>query len=199
MQQLLDRLGIVTREAAQAAGFEGGFTAAYGVLKAMEEAGRVRRGYFVSGLGATQFALPGVVDRLRALREPAEHPESVLVAAVDPANPYGTALPWPDRPEGRRPMRIAGSHVILVDGYLAAWLAKSERQMLTFTDSVGERDPELVRREIARVLAAEVGPGKRRAILIEEADSQPVHESPMAPALLNSGFIRTNQGYLKRL
>jgi ATP-dependent Lhr-like helicase len=199
VQQLLDRLGIVTREAAQAAGFEGGFTTVYGILKAMEEAGRVRRGYFVSGLGATQFALPGVADRLRALRDPSEEPESVLLAATDPANPYGTALAWPERPEGRRPMRMAGASVILLDGYLVAWLAKGERQLLTFTGGIGEREPSAVRREIAQAIAAEVAPGKRRAILIEEVDGQRAHDSPMAETLHESGFLRTSQGYLKRL
>ena len=86
----------------------GGFAAAYGILKAMEEAGRVRRGYFVAGCGAAQFALPGAVDRLRAVRERSGEPAAVVLAATDPANPYGAALPWPDRPEGRRPMRTAG-------------------------------------------------------------------------------------------
>jgi ATP-dependent Lhr-like helicase len=199
VQQLLDRLGIVTREAAQAAGFDGGFTTAYGILKAMEEAGRVRRGYFVSGLGATQFALPGAADRLRALRDPAAEPESILLAATDPANPYGTALPWPERPEGRRPMRMAGAHVILMDGYLVAWVAKGGRQLLTFTENIGERNVVEVRSEIARILAAQVAPGKRRAILVEEVNGESAHLSAMAALLAESGFLRTNQGYLKRI
>src|SRR6266496_2821319 len=87
VHQLLERHGIVTREAVQAEGLAGGFAAVYGVLKAMEDAGRVRRGYFVAGRGATQFALPGAVDRLRALREPGEEPRYVFLAATDPANP----------------------------------------------------------------------------------------------------------------
>ncbi|HEY4119772.1 MAG TPA: crosslink repair DNA glycosylase YcaQ family protein, partial [Byssovorax sp.] len=94
---LLDRHGVVTREAVQAEGIEGGFSAVYEVLKAMEEAGRVRRGYFVEGLGATQFALPGADDRLRALREAPREPGVVVLAATDPANPYGAALAWPER------------------------------------------------------------------------------------------------------
>ncbi|HEV8474793.1 MAG TPA: crosslink repair DNA glycosylase YcaQ family protein, partial [Methylomirabilota bacterium] len=133
-QQLLDRHGVLTREAVQAEELEGGFSAVYGALKALEEAGRVRRGYFVSGRGATQFALAGVVDRLRSVRELAETMQSFLIAATDPANPYGAALPWPERDEGRRPMRMAGALVLLIDGALAAWLGRGERQLLTFAE-----------------------------------------------------------------
>ena len=96
-------------------------------------------------------------------------------------------------------MRMAGAHVILVNGYLVAWVVKGERQLLTFTDNVGERTSAEVRAEIARVLAAEVAPGKRRAILLEEVDGESVHHSPMAGPLFESGFLRTSQGFLKRL
>jgi ATP-dependent Lhr-like helicase len=202
-QQLLSRYGVLTREAVQAEGIEGGFSAVYGVLKAMEEAGRVRRGYFVSGLGATQFSLPGVVDRLRSLREPPEEMESILLAATDPANPYGASLSWPERPEGRKPMRMVGASVLLIDGALAAWVSRGERQLLTFMDSFLEQFPERqaeeVWAEIARVLAAEVAPGKRRAFFVEEVDGKPTADSAIAPALLEAGFIRTSHGYLKRL
>ena len=123
-QQLLARHGVVTREAVAAESIAGGFGLVYPVLKQLEETGRVRRGYFVAGLGATQFALPGALDLLRSLREAPDEPEVVVLAATDPANPYGAALPWPDRPEGRRPMRTAGSIAILVDGRLAGWLGR---------------------------------------------------------------------------
>ncbi|HET7700578.1 MAG TPA: crosslink repair DNA glycosylase YcaQ family protein, partial [Candidatus Limnocylindria bacterium] len=170
VRQLLDRHGVITREVVQNEEIEGGFTAVYGVLRAMEEAGRVRRGYFVAGRGAAQFALPGAVDRLRALREPdPDVAQVVTIAATDPANPYGAALGWPNNgtssSEGRpvderassdehgpsderalrRPMRTAGALVVLIDGVLAAWLARDrpsssgsravpwgERTLLTF-------------------------------------------------------------------
>ena len=134
---LLERHGVLAREAVLAEGVEGGFAGVYGVLKALEETGGVRRGYFVAGLGAAQFALPGAVDRLRAERPavgaaPAGPPPAALVlAATDPANPYGAALPWPDRPGGR-PSRAAGAYVVLVDGEPAAYLERGGRSLVTF-------------------------------------------------------------------
>ncbi len=122
---LLERHGVVTREAVATEGVEGGFAAVYPILRAMEDAGRIRRGYFVDGLGAAQFALAGALDRLRAVREPAEPTATGavhLLAASDPANPYGAALPWPRRGEtDRRPLqRAAGAYVVLVDGIAVA-------------------------------------------------------------------------------
>ena len=120
----------------------GGFGVVYPVLKAMEEAGRLRRGYFVAGLGATQFALPGALDLLRSLRDtgPAaplssDATETAVLAAADPANPYGATLPWPPpRPTdaGRGPTRTVGATVVLVDGALAAYLPRGDRQLLAF-------------------------------------------------------------------
>ncbi len=98
-QQLLSRYGVVTRDVAAAEGISGGFSAVYDVLKALEDAGRIRRGYFVGGVGATQFALPSALDLLRSLRETPDDPETVALAATDPGNPYGTLLPWPADPE----------------------------------------------------------------------------------------------------
>ncbi len=198
VRALLDRHGVITREAVQAEGIAGGFAAVYGVLKAMEDAGRARRGYFIAGRGATQFALPGAVDRLRAYRALPEEPQAAIVAATDPANPYGAALGWPDRPEGRRPMRSAGALVVLVDGALGAWMGKGEDRLLTFVDEDGERDPAVVRRAIAAALAREVGPGGRKALLIEEVDGAPCGESTLAPALLAAGFLPTPRGLLRR-
>src|SRR5947208_1831271 len=131
VRELLERHGVLTRETVRAEGLAGGFASAYGILKAMEDAGRVRRGYFVAGCGAAQFALAGAVDRLRAVRDRPTEPEAVILAATDPANPYGAALPWPERPEGRKPMRTAGAVAILVDGRLAGWLGRGEEQLLT--------------------------------------------------------------------
>ena len=197
VHQLLERHGIVTREAVQAEGLAGGFAAVYGVLKAMEDAGRVRRGYFVAGRGATQFALPGAVDRLRVVREASEQPTVVTIAATDPANLYGAALPWPERAEGRRPMRSSGALVVLIDGVLAAWLARDERALLTFTDG-DEHEVATARGLIATALAAEASPERRAPFFLDEIDGLPVDESPLAEPLRSAGFARTPRGYMKR-
>ncbi|MGO8672443.1 MAG: DEAD/DEAH box helicase [Capsulimonadaceae bacterium] len=199
VNQLLERYGILTREAVQAEGISGGFSSIYGVLKVMEDAGLVRRGYFVAGLGATQFAVPAAVDRLRSVREPDDELHAVLLAATDPANPYGAALPWPEAGEGRRPMRQAGASVILVDGAPAAWIARSERQLVTFPEAVRDRNPADVSLSIARLLADRVTSLNRRAILIEAVDGRPPRETSMAPAFVEAGFRAAGDGYLKRL
>ena len=196
-QQLLERHGVITRELVQYEGAEGGFAAVYGVLRAMEEAGRVRRGYFVAGRGAAQFALPGAVDRLRDLREPGEEPAVITLAATDPANPYGSALGWPERDAGRKPMRVAGSLVILVDGALTAYVARDEHSVLTFIEGE-ERDVSRARAAVARALAAEAVPERRDPLFIEEIDGAPVDESPLAEPLRAAGFMRTPRGYLLR-
>jgi ATP-dependent Lhr-like helicase len=195
--QLLERHGVITRELVQYEGAEGGFAAVYGVLRAMEEAGRVRRGYFVAGRGAAQFALPGAVDRLRAMREPGDEPSIITLAAADPANPYGAALGWPDRDTGRKPMRVAGSLVILVDGALAAYVARDEHGVLTFIDGE-DREVARARAAVARALAAEAVPERRDPLFIEEIDGAPVDESPLAEPLRAAGFVRTPRGYLLR-
>lgn len=207
VQQLLERHGVITRELVHHEGVEGGFVAAYGVLRAMEEAGRVRRGYFVAGRGAAQFALPGAVDRLRAMREPGEEPAVVTLAATDPANPYGAALDWPGGPRattdgsvrerGRKPMRAAGSFVILVDGALAAYVARDEHSVLTFIEGE-EPGATQTRALVARALAAEAVPERRDPLFIEEIDGAAVDESPLAEPLRAAGFARTPRGYLLR-
>jgi ATP-dependent Lhr-like helicase len=198
VNQLLDRYGVLTREAVIAEGIGGGFTSIYGVLKAMEDAGLIRRGYFVSGLGATQFALPGAVDRLRTLREPPDRMQTIMLAAVDPANPYGAALPWPDIDEGRRPMRQAGAHVFLIDGALAAWMPRSEKQLVTFLDNVPDRDPTEVAYEIAKTLADLVTSLRRRAVFIDDVNGKHPNETPMSSAFREAGFSMSSQGFQKR-
>ena len=195
VRQLLERHGVVTRETVRAEGFTGGFATAYGVLKAMEDSGRVRRGYFVSGCGAAQFALPGAVDRLRSVRERPDEPHGVVLAAADPANPYGAALPWPERPEGRKPMRTAGALVALVDGRLAAWLGRGEEQLLTF---VGDDDPDSTYAALARALADLVDPDGLRTLFIQTIDGAAVDDTPLAEPLRAAGFARTPRGYLLR-
>ncbi|WP_217652591.1 Lhr family helicase [Streptomyces aidingensis] len=139
---LLDRHGVITRGAVAAEGVEGGFAAAYRVLSAFEERGQARRGYVVEGLGAAQFALDGAVDRLRAVgsareRAPAAPaPRAVVLAAADPANAYGAALPWPEPPDGagHKPGRKAGALVVLVDGRLMLYVERGGRTLLAWDE-----------------------------------------------------------------
>jgi ATP-dependent Lhr-like helicase len=137
---------------------QGGFAAVYPVLRTLEESGRIRRGYFVRGLGGSQFAHPGALERLRALRETYEGDDEdaarpgVVLAATDPANPYGAALPWPPG-EGARPMRAAGTHVVLVEGALAAFLGRGEKELRTFVPA-DEPSRSRVLRALALALAA---------------------------------------------
>ena len=128
---------MLTREVAGAEGIEGGFSAVYDVLKAMEDAGRIRRGYFVAGVGAMQFALPAALELMRSFKNPDDDPDTVVLSATDPANPYGTMLKWPalnaaDAGAGRGPTRTVGSIVVLVDGALAAYVARGGRQLLVY-------------------------------------------------------------------
>jgi ATP-dependent Lhr-like helicase len=202
---LLDRHGVLTREAVAAEGVPGGFSAVYPVLRAMEDAGQIRRGYFVGDRGAAQFALPEAVDRLRALRKPDGPPRAVILAATDPANLYGAALPWPERTDGRRPARLPGALVVLVDGAPVAWIGRAERhppsagaRLLTFPDVLPHRDPVEVAAAVARALADEVAEGRRAAFFIRQVDGQPAPRTLMGPALAAAGFTYGPQGYMKR-
>src|SRR6266516_2182446 len=189
-EQLLERHGVVTRGAVVAERIPGGFAGVYAVLKAMEESGRCRRGYFVDGLGGAQFAVPGAVDRMRALEGPAErdpHPQTLVLAAADPANPYGAALAWPDRAvgadgnladrPGHRPGRKAGAVVVLVDGALVLYVERGGRTLLTFDDH-----PDHLRRA-ADALALAVRDGALGRMAVERADGETVFDSPLAQAL----------------
>jgi ATP-dependent helicase Lhr and Lhr-like helicase len=194
---LLERHGVLTREAVQAEGVTGGFSAVYEVLKALEEAGRIRRGYFIAGLGATQFAQPGADDRLRATREPPPEAEAFVLAATDPANPYGAALPWPERADGgARPQRAAGAHVVLVDGALAGWVGRGGG-LLTFLPA-NEPERGHAAAALAGALAALVEHGARRAVLISDIDGAAPAASPLAAVLKTAGFSPTLKGYFKR-
>nr|WP_272427589.1 DEAD/DEAH box helicase [Polyangium jinanense] len=202
---LLDRHGVLTREAAHAEGLVGGFSAVYDVLRAMEEAGRVRRGYFVAGLGAAQFALPGADDRLRSFREPSAEGRTLVLSAADPANPFGASVRWPGddaEPESgsrgaSRPKRAAGARVLLHDGKLLAWMGKSERGLLTFLPR-DEPERTAESRALARALADLVDEGRARIVLIATVDGEPTARSPLADALKEVGFVATSQGFLKR-
>ncbi|HSP35287.1 MAG TPA: crosslink repair DNA glycosylase YcaQ family protein, partial [Thermoanaerobaculia bacterium] len=192
-QQLLTRYGVVTREAPGAENVAGGFSAVYPILKAMEEKGRVRRGYFVAGLGATQFASGGALDLLRSLRDEPEQPEAVTISATDPANPYGMIVKWPR--EGL--MRVAGASVVLVNGALAAYVSRGEKQIYTFVPD-DEPSRSVVARAIANALAALVASGQRRAMLITEVNGEPVAKTAIAPFLAEAGFAPTSMGYQRR-
>ena len=194
-QQLLARYGVVTREAPALENIFGGFSAVYPVLRAMEDAGRIRRGYFVAGLGATQFAGPGAIDLLRSLRDEPEKPETVMLAATDPANPYGAIVKWPESPFTMS--RSVGAHVILVNGLMACYVSRGEKQLLLFLPD-DEPVRSSVAREVARQLASLVHDGTRRALLIAEINDEPASRSPLAPFLAEQGFGTTGLGYQLR-
>jgi ATP-dependent Lhr-like helicase len=184
----LDRYGLVTRGSVLTENPSGGFGAAYRALSSLEEAGQCRRGYFIEGLGAAQFALPGAVDRLRRAGEPSREPKPLVLAAADPANPYGAALPWPDR-EGHRPGRKAGALVVLVDGALAFYVERGGRTLLSFTDDATVLEPA------ARALAQSVTRGLLGKLTVERADGEHVFGSAsVSEALQGAGFKMTPQG-----
>ncbi|WP_230688837.1 ATP-dependent helicase [Micromonospora sp. WMMC415] len=200
---LLERHGVVTRGAVVAEQVSGGFAAVYPVLSALEERGAARRGYFVEGLGAAQFAVPGAVDRLRALADPADGGRgrggpALVLAATDPANPYGAALPWPERvvdsgdgaapATGHRAGRKAGALVVLVAGDLVLYVERGGRTLLSFTD---EADTLAA---AGKALADVVHSGALGAISVERADGEAVHSSPLRDALTAAGFRATPRG-----
>jgi ATP-dependent Lhr-like helicase len=206
-QQLLARHGVITRESLSAEAIPGGFAALYPVLTALEDAGRVRRGYFAQGLGAMQFALPGAADLLRSLRQASDEPELVVLAATDPANLYGAALHWPAGSAcpalagqaGRAPTRSVGANVILINGALAAYVTKGDRQVLTF---LPESEPErtqasrLVSRAlIERARCADAEGDSRRGALIEEIDGRPPAGHPLSAYLIEAGFVPGAMGF----
>jgi len=215
-EALLERHGVLTRGAVLAEDPPGGFAAVYPVLAAMEERGAARRGYFVEGLGAAQFAVPGAVDRLRALDAPGAEDDrtygrpdrrasAIVLAATDPANPYGAALPWPERvveageqsageqsagepAHGHRPGRKAGALVVLVGGELVLYVERGGRSLLSFAD-----DPERLA-AAASALADAVRAGALGPLSVERADGGAIHSSPLRDALTAAGFRATPRG-----
>ncbi|GIL25941.1 Lhr family helicase [Actinocatenispora comari] len=205
-EALLERHGVLTRGAVAAEQVPGGFAAVYPVLAALEERGAARRGYFVESLGAAQFAVPGAVDRLRALadrssdvdgagwaRRPGPPSPPLVLAATDPANPYGAALGWPTRPvaestTGHRPGRKAGAVVVLVDGDLALYVERGGRTILSYVDT-----PETLL-AAARALADAVRSGALGALAVQRADGEPVTATPLSAALTEAGFRLTPRG-----
>ena len=197
-QQLLTRHGVVTRETVAAEAVAGGFSAVYDVLKTMEEAGRIRRGYFVGGLGGAQFALPPAVDMLRSFRDVPEEPRHVVLAATDPANPYGAVVKWDGDEHG--PTRSVGARVILVDGSAAGYLRRGERELLLFAPDAEPQRSRVIR-EVARALlelAAAREPG-RQGMLIAEINGTPAGTHPSAPLFAREGFLTTAMGLQARI
>jgi ATP-dependent Lhr-like helicase len=211
--QLLSRYGVLTRESVAAENVRGGFSAVYDVLKALEESGRIRRGYFVAGLGATQFALPAAVDLLRQLRtEPAaEKPEFVQLAAADPANPYGSVLRWPDLPvmdddsetAPRILTRAAYAEIILRNGQLVAWLRRNNPNILVFLPA-DEPERSQVASGLAHFLCERgqlgMAGGRHLGVLITSINGQPVSAHLMARFLMDAGFYSGPLGmHLRRI
>jgi ATP-dependent Lhr-like helicase len=219
-EQLLDRYGVVTRGSVMAEGIEGGYAGVYRILASAEEAGRVRRGYFVEHLGAAQFGTTGAVDRMRAMSESAERDRRdteparvVVLAATDPANPYGASVPWPTResepiessdgtPSGEagpatshhRPGRKAGALVVVAEGTLALYLERGGRTALSFTG-----DPATLT-AAASALADQVRHRGVAGLTVAKIDGEPALSSdhPLARALTEAGFHTAPQGLRMR-
>ncbi len=184
VDQLLERHGLVTRDTVSGEGIPGGFTALYPVLREMEQTGRVRRGYFVEGLGGAQFAKPGAVDRLRS-----EVDGSVVtLAAADPANPYGSVVSWPETPF--RVSRSAGAYVVLVDGEPGLFLERGGRSAVLFDVEPSALGP--IATELARIGS------RRRKLTIESVNGEPINQSPLREALIAGGFAPAVRGLAYR-
>ncbi len=183
---LLERHGVLTRESVALEGFEGGFSAVYRVLRTMEESGKVRRGYFVEGLGGAQFACPGTVDRLRRIRDSADQGTVYVLSATDPANPYGWLLPWPEyaEPSGQAPKRTAGATVVLVDGAPVLYLDRGARRLRI---QAGVDEPVLGRALEALPDLARRRP--RRRILLEKVNGEAATSSRFVGHLETVGFV----------
>jgi ATP-dependent helicase Lhr and Lhr-like helicase len=184
---LLERHGVLTREAIRGEGIPGGFSGIYPVMKMMEEAGTVRRGYFVTGMGGAQFAVPGAVDRLRAFREPNHDPEVIVLAATDPANAYGIAIPWPVK----GPQRAAGAYVVLVDGLPSAYIEKGGRSLVALREFDGNWEEPIV-----SALAKMVGPEEDRTARFRKLVLESFPDE-LKVLLTTAGFVPTPKGLAK--
>ncbi|WP_194817544.1 DEAD/DEAH box helicase [Nocardia sp. XZ_19_385] len=195
---LLERYGVLTRGSVQNEGVPGGFALMYRVLTEFEDRGRCRRGYFIDSLGGAQFSTTDVVDRLRtfdtdrirAADGRQRPPEALALAACDPANPYGAALPWPkgDGDSGHRPGRKAGALVVLVDGDLVLYLERGGKTLLTFTE-----DPD-ARQAASAALAGLVRTRRVDSLVIDKVDGETVHGNTFATFLTEAGFSATPRG-----
>ncbi len=193
---LLERQGVVTREGVSAEDLPGGFSSVYPVLKAMEDAGRVRRGYFVEGLGAAQFAQPPAVERLRSHRYLPDEPLTAVLAASDPAQPYGAAVPWPRREDDdrRAPSRSAGALVVLANGEPVLVIERGGKSLTTLPAA----DEDLLRGPALAGLVEWAAKAGSKGITVERIDGIPAAESPFAPRLLEVGFAQGFRGLTYR-
>lgn len=191
----LERYGVVLREVAQAEGLAGGFGPFYDVYRALEDQGRVRRGYFVAERGAAQFALPGADERLRGASSKPREPQALVLAATDPANPWGSLLPWPSS-SGPRPQRAPGARVVTLDGELLAWTARGGHHLATFLPAEGDGRA----RAVDTLVLALVDLSRRERIALQLAtiDEHAAPESPLAPLFAKHGFA-ARQGALVRI
>ncbi len=190
-ETFLERHGVLTRGALDTERVAGGFAGVYKVLRAMEESGRCRRGYVVEGLGAAQFAVPGAIDRLRAVGQVSDHdPAGVVLAAADPAQPYGAALPWPPTAGDvrHRPGRKAGALAVMVDGAPALYVERGGRSLLSFT-----ADTDTLRVAV-RALADAVRQGWLGSLSVQRADGEAAQGSALAELLRDAGFRATPRG-----
>jgi len=180
---LLERQGIVTRDGVRGEGIPGGYGAVYADLRALETLGLCRRGYFVEGLGGAQFALGGAVERIRELRERGEETDALVLAAADPAQPYGAALPWPKR-AGARAARVAGAYVVSFGGEPVLYVERGGRSLVPLRDP----DEAWLRPALAALVAHVRGGGAKR-LAVERFDGEPVAESDAMPLLVEAGFL----------
>jgi ATP-dependent Lhr-like helicase len=197
VEQMLDRYGVLTRSVVVAEGTPGGFTAIYPVLRAMEEAGKLRRGYFIDGLGGSQFAHPPALDRLRSLRDEAIESgaePSVVLTAADPANPYGSVLPWPASPESHSPFsRSAGAYVVLFDGELAAYIGRGEHAIVTLLPDYEPRRSNAARATAAGLAAWALARGNYQPDW-RTVDGLPIMQSVLSGWLREAGFVPSGPG-----
>ena len=194
---LLDRHGVVAAETARSENVPGGFEALYPVLREMEEAGHIRRGYFVHGLAGRQFALPAAVERLRRERKgPAKRGAIGILPAVDPASPWGAVLPWPQLgtaldPRRRGPRRIAGAWLVLRAGSPCLYLEAGGQGIWTFAALGGDPEPE----DVWAALRDLAGRRRRRTLRLVRIDGRPARESPWTATLDACGFEKDPDGY----
>ena len=197
----LDRYGVVTRGAIQAENVLGGFALAYKVLSSFEESGKALRGHFITDLGAAQFATAAVIDRLRGFADTDDvtgwpsgtlEPNVCVIAACDPANPYGAALPWPG--DGKSPSRAAGALVVLADGLPVAHLTRGGKTLTWFLPPRAEISEETIIRLVVQALSGAVGKNLTTRITIEKLNGKPVHESPHLEAFRAAGARLTPSG-----
>ncbi len=190
----LDRHGIVSREALAIEPQVGGFGAIYPVLREMEETGRIRRGHFVTGSSSAQLAVPGAVDRLRALRETQADARAVLLATTDPAQAYGVQLPWPKTRGVGKPRRAVGAYVVLVDGRATLFVDRGGERVLCFADPSNEEDTGRIERGLRAFARSLSRIGKTR-VEVQEVDGEKARSSPIAELFTRAGFRAGYRGF----